>query len=173
MQTLEGIDGDALTIASPCKASWSAMQGDEHARFRGHCQKHVYNIATWTRVEFSDLVRRTEGRLYGRLYRRRDGTALTVDCAVGARAFSSGVVHRVLTYEVLGVGFLALALDLKAAGDRSPSWPPTDPGATFSDWADWARRTLGLSGTGSGYQAHEEGLAARPWKRRQPRPVLG
>ena len=39
------------------------MQGDEHARFRGHCQKHVYNIATWTQIEVSDLVGRTEGGL--------------------------------------------------------------------------------------------------------------
>ena len=106
-----------------------------------------------TRVEVSDLARRTEGEFCGRLNRRRDGTVLTVDCPVGARAFSSGVVHRVMTYAVLGVGFLATALYVKAAGDRSPSWPPTGSGATFSDWTDWARRILGLSGARSGNQA--------------------
>ena len=48
----------------------------------------------------------------------------------------------------------ATALYVKAAGDGSPARPPTDSGATSSDWADWARRTLGLSGTGSGNRAH-------------------
>ncbi len=150
MTTLDVIDVNALTIASPCKASWNAMEGDDRARFCGHCDKHVYNIATLTRMEVSDLVRRTEGDFCGQLYRRRDGTVLTADCPIGAPAFSSGVVHRVMTYAVLGIGFLATALYVKAAGDRSPSWPPTGSGATFSDWTDWARRTLGLSGARSG-----------------------
>lgn len=149
MTTLDVING--LDVASPCKASWNAMLGDERARFCGHCEKHVYNIAAMTSDDVGELIRRTEGEFCGRLYRRRDGTVLTADCPVGARAFSSGRMHRVLTYGVLGLGFLTSGAFLKAASDRSLSWPPTGPSVTFSDWRDWAWSVLGFSGRSGGF----------------------
>lgn len=146
MKPLDVING--LDIASPCKASWSAMKGDDRTRLCSHCEKHVYNIAAMTSSEVEDLIRATEGRFCSRLYRRRDGTVLTADCPVGAVAFSSGRLHRALTYGVLGLGFLTTGAFLKAASNPERSWPPTGPGVTFSDWTDWAMRTLGLGGPG-------------------------
>jgi hypothetical protein len=146
-KSLDVING--LNVASPCKASWNAMAGDDRARFCGLCEKHVYNIASLQAAEVEDLIRRTEGDFCARLYRRRDGTVLTADCPVGAAAFSSGRLHRVLTCAVIGLWFLTTGAIVKSATRRadSPSWPPTGPSVTFADWADWALSTLGLRQT--------------------------
>jgi hypothetical protein len=48
-KSLDVING--LEIASPCKASWNAMAGDDRARFCGMCEKHVYNIASLQAAE--------------------------------------------------------------------------------------------------------------------------
>jgi hypothetical protein len=76
---------DSLQIASPCKASWDAMVGDERVRFCGECKKNVYNVSAMPREEAEALLREREGRLCVRLYRRTDGTVLTADCPVGVR----------------------------------------------------------------------------------------
>jgi len=75
-----------VRVASPCPASWEAMEGDERVRFCRLCDLHVYNVSELTRAEAESLVARTEGRLCGRLYRRADGTVLTKDCPTGLRA---------------------------------------------------------------------------------------
>jgi hypothetical protein len=62
------------------------MTGDNRVRFCTECRLHVYNFAELTRTEAEDLLRTTEGRLCGRLYRRADGTVITKDCPVGLRA---------------------------------------------------------------------------------------
>jgi hypothetical protein len=142
MKPLDLVNG--LDIASPCKASWNAMKGDDRARLCALCDKHVYNIATMTVAEVTDLVKETEGEFCGRLYRRRDGTVLTADCPIGAKAFSSGRLHRVLTYGVLAIGFVSTGAFLKAAQDRNLEEPPTGSGATFADWKDWALRAVGI-----------------------------
>ena len=144
MKSLDIVNG--LDVASPCKASWNAMQGNDRARLCALCDKHVYNIAAMTADEVADLVKRTEGDFCGRLYRRRDGTVLTADCPIGAKAFSSGRMHRVLTYAVIGVAFVTTGAFLKAANQRSLSAPPTGPGVTFDDWKEWALTTLGVGG---------------------------
>ncbi|MCA1620258.1 MAG: carboxypeptidase-like regulatory domain-containing protein [Acidobacteria bacterium] len=75
-----------VRVASPCPASWEAMEGDERVRFCRLCDLHVYNVSELTRAEAGSLVSRTEGRLCARLYRRADGTVLTKDCPTGLRA---------------------------------------------------------------------------------------
>jgi Carboxypeptidase regulatory-like domain len=77
---------DQIRVASPCPISWEQMTGDNRVRFCDECQLNVYNIAELTRTEVEDLLRTTEGRLCGRLYRRADGTVITKDCPVGLRA---------------------------------------------------------------------------------------
>ena len=76
---------DSLRIASPCHARWEDMTGDDRARFCGQCSKHVYNFSAMTRAEVESLIREKEGRLCGRIYRRRDGRILTADCEVGVQ----------------------------------------------------------------------------------------
>lgn len=74
---------DVIDVASPCRASWDAMTGDERARFCGQCSKHVYNLSGMSREEAESLVQDTEGSVCVRFYRRADGTVLTADCPVG------------------------------------------------------------------------------------------
>ncbi|QRN99360.1 hypothetical protein JRI60_10215 [Archangium violaceum] len=74
-----------VRVASPCSESWEKMEGDESRRFCARCQLNVYNLSTLTIGELEALVQRTEGRFCGRVYQRRDGTALTRDCPVGLR----------------------------------------------------------------------------------------
>jgi hypothetical protein len=74
---------DELRVASPCSVEWGAMEGDDHARFCGECEKHVYNLSMLTRAEGNELIREKEGNLCARYYRRLDGTVLTADCPVG------------------------------------------------------------------------------------------
>jgi len=74
-----------LRLASPCTADWNAMQGDEHVRFCGQCEKNVYNISAMTHAEAEDLIREKEGKLCVRFYQRTDGTVLTADCPWGRR----------------------------------------------------------------------------------------
>jgi hypothetical protein len=143
-KSLDVING--LNVASPCKASWNGMTGDDRARFCGLCEKHVYNIAALTTPEVEALIEKTEGEFCARLYRRRDGTVLTADCPVGAAAFSSGRLHRALTYSVIGLWFLTSGALVRSATRRAeaPSWPPTGPSVTFTDWKDWALSVLGM-----------------------------
>jgi Carboxypeptidase regulatory-like domain len=75
-----------VRIASPCPASWDAMEGDARVRFCRLCALNVYNLSEMTRAEAEALVARTEGRICARLYRRADGTVLTKDCPEGLRA---------------------------------------------------------------------------------------
>jgi hypothetical protein len=62
------------------------MSGDDQSRFCGRCAQFVYNLSEMTREEAEALIMETEGKMCVRFYRRADGTMLTKDCAVGARA---------------------------------------------------------------------------------------
>jgi hypothetical protein len=77
---------DDVRVASPCRASWEAMAGDDRVRFCPECARHVYNLSGMSRQEAETLVQGQEGRLCVRFYRRRDGTVLTRDCPVGLLA---------------------------------------------------------------------------------------
>jgi hypothetical protein len=79
----EGFSLEGLRIASPCKADWDAMVGDDRVRFCGQCQKNVYNLSSMRRDEADALVQGAEGRVCVRMYRRLDGTVLTTDCPEG------------------------------------------------------------------------------------------
>jgi hypothetical protein len=79
---------DDIHIASPCRASWDRMHGDNRLRFCDQCDRHVYDLTGMSRAEAEALIRRTEGRLCVRFYRRADGTLLTDDCPVGFAALS-------------------------------------------------------------------------------------
>lgn len=76
-----------LQIATPCKADWNAMSGDERKRFCGECKMHVYNISSMTLPEAEALIVGADGaRVCLRMFRRADGTVMTKDCPVGIAA---------------------------------------------------------------------------------------
>ena len=109
-------------VASPCPASWDQMAGDHKIRYCGQCRLNVYNLAEMSREEVAAVVRKTDGRLCGRLYVRADRMATLRDCPRGA--FRKRVQRGIMVAAVLmiaGFGWF-----LKSAGnqDRSvhPAW---------------------------------------------------
>ena len=110
-----------IRIASPCKADWNAMTGDDRARLCHHCDKHVFNLSELTRDEAETLIRDKAGQLCAQYYRRPDGTILLADCAIGA---ASKRKRRVLVAGsalfAAGAGFAAMF----ASHDGAPSEPP-------------------------------------------------
>jgi hypothetical protein len=75
-----------LQIATPCKANWDEMTGDEQKRMCGMCNMNVFNLSSMTLEEAEALVTQAEGRTCIRMYRRADGTVITKDCPVGIAA---------------------------------------------------------------------------------------
>lgn len=74
-----------VQIASPCPASWNAMEGSDKVRFCGQCKLNVYNLSAMSQSEAEKLIIEKEGRLCVRFFRRKDGTVITQDCPVGLR----------------------------------------------------------------------------------------
>ena len=77
---------DNIRVATPCRADWSQMTGDERTRHCGSCDKNVYNLSNMTREEAEALIMEKEGKLCARYYRRHDGTILLKDCSIGIGA---------------------------------------------------------------------------------------
>jgi hypothetical protein len=75
---------DNIRIASPCKARWSEMDGDDRLRQCGACNKQVFDISSLTRDEAQALIVEHAGTLCGRYYQRADGTIMLADCTIGA-----------------------------------------------------------------------------------------
>ena len=74
-----------VRVASPCNASWDAMQGDDRVRHCGQCDKNVFDLSAMTADQAEGLLRNHGTSLCVRFYRRRDGTVLTSDCPVGRK----------------------------------------------------------------------------------------
>jgi TonB family protein len=105
---------DNIKVAAPCTAEWRFMLGNDLVRFCGQCNKNVYNLSAMTREQAETLIRRMEGRLCVRYYRRSDGTILNADCPVGLRAVRQRVrrittaVFAVLISFFANIGLLSL-----------------------------------------------------------------
>ena len=72
-----------VEIATPCTASWDAMEGSDRVRFCNKCNLNVYNLSAMNKKEAEQLIISNEGKLCARFYRRKDGTIITKDCPVG------------------------------------------------------------------------------------------
>jgi hypothetical protein len=96
-----------IRVASPCRASWEKMEGNERVRFCNDCALHVYNLSVMTAQEAESLVVKKEGRLCVRLYQREDGTVMTQDCPRGLIALRRAARRTTLA---IGAGFAAMFL---------------------------------------------------------------
>lgn len=74
-----------VKIATPCKADWDKMEGDDRVRHCKQCDLNVFNISEMSQEEATKLIQNKTGRLCIQMYRRKDGTVLTNDCPVGLR----------------------------------------------------------------------------------------
>jgi len=72
-----------IRVATPCRADWNQMVGDDRVRHCASCDKDVFNLSSMTRDEAEALVLAKAGNLCARYYQRQDGTILLADCAVG------------------------------------------------------------------------------------------
>ena len=95
---------DNIRIASPCKANWDEMPGNEQRRFCSQCNLNVYNLSGMTRDEAENLLLAAEGRVCVRFYRRRDGALLTQDCPVGWQAVKRRVSRTATAFVSLCAG---------------------------------------------------------------------
>jgi ankyrin repeat protein len=68
---------DRITIPTPCDADWDSMTGNDQVRFCEHCNLHVNNLSSMTRLDAMRLVARSKGRLCVRYVQRLDGGVLT------------------------------------------------------------------------------------------------
>jgi hypothetical protein len=71
-----------IRVASPCRADWSRMVGDDRVRHCGDCKRYVYNLSAMTRAEAEALIGSLENAPCIRYYERADGTILFADCTV-------------------------------------------------------------------------------------------
>ncbi len=112
---------DQLRVASPCKADWNEMLGDERVRFCLGCEKSVYNLSSMQKDDAEALLReRLGGELCVRFFQRTDGTILTQDCPVGVTKKR----RRKLALAVAGAGAMAAAaatMFVRAGGTRCPT----------------------------------------------------
>ena len=131
-----------VKVASPCRARWEDMTGDDRSRFCGRCEKHVYNFSAMTAAEAEELIRAKEGKLCGRFYRRRDGTMLTANCPVGAKKYFFRVKAMVATAAALLLtAFGVMAWNTGDGGNR-----PKGPFARKCDRVLWTvKGWLGLN----------------------------
>jgi hypothetical protein len=90
-----------VRVASPCRADWNLMEGDDRTRFCQSCAKHVYNLSSMSKAEAEGLIAEKEGRLCVRFYQRADGTVLTDNCPIGLK-----VARRPFKYLMLGFAAL-------------------------------------------------------------------
>lgn len=110
-----------IQIASPCKADWDSMTGDEKARFCGQCSKNVYNLSEMSKGEAEKLILEKEGKLCVRFYRRADGTVLTEDCPVGLRTLRNG--YRKLSAIAAALFSFVLGISSAKADDKTGTPP--------------------------------------------------
>ena len=128
---------ESVKVATPCRADWDKMQGDDHARFCGSCAKNVYNLSEMTREDAERLIQEKEGHLCARFYQRADGTMITADCPVG-------ITQRRRPFWALTAGFAALMASGVAvfggSADASTPMPHVSPSTTWRDsveqWRD-------------------------------------
>jgi hypothetical protein len=124
-----------IHIASPCRADWNEMTGDDRVRTCAACAKQVFNLSEMTRAEAEALLADRNGDLCGRYYQRRDGTILLADCTVGG----SGARTRSFV--------LATALAAGAAYAKLHRGSPPSEATTVSTTTDEAPAEVSVSGT--------------------------
>lgn len=103
--TAQLIPLELIRVATPCRAQWDKMTGDDKVRFCGSCAKNVYNLSAMTRDEAERLMREKEGNLCVQLHRRSDGTVITRDCPVGISQMrrSGGMLRNLVGAAVAAV----------------------------------------------------------------------
>jgi len=114
-----------LRIASPCRAPWENMDGDDRVRFCRECNRNVYNLSAMPEPEAQRVIAEREGRLCVRFYQRHDGTVLTSDCPVGQKRSLLRAGARVaVAIAVASTGLTKLSACGPSEDEASPTGEP-------------------------------------------------
>lgn len=105
---------DRIEVASPCRADWDEMVGNEQVRFCRGCSLYVHDLSKVTRKDALALVAASQGRLCVRYYKRPDGRLSTDE-----RAAPLGNVRRRLSRLAAGAFSATLGLASNVAA-QSP-----------------------------------------------------
>ncbi len=108
-----------VKVATPCKAKWSQMKGNDTVRRCELCNQNVYHLSRMTAFEARELLLKTEGRLCVRFFARADGSVLTKDCAVGVKRRRLTLIAAAAS--VVALVLSAVAATLQAGGLESAS----------------------------------------------------
>jgi len=129
---------ETLDVATPCQVEWDSMPGDDVTRLCPECRLHVYNLAAMSRDAANDLLRRTEGQVCVRLFRRADGTVLTSDCPLGLRRVRRQAALLVGGAATLFFGLFGLSLYLPnpGRGHIARTFAPHLP-RPLQDFVEW------------------------------------
>src|SRR5438128_669791 len=113
---------DRITIPKPCDADWDSMVGNDQVRFCEHCNLHVNNLSSMTRMDAMRLVARSRGRLCVRYIQRPDGGVLTTGVPEKLYRISRRVSR-------IAAGAFTATLSLtSAAAQTSPASSSVAPG---------------------------------------------
>lgn len=128
-----------IHVATPCRARWEEMRGDDRARFCAHCSKNVYNLSAMAPAEAAQLVREKEGKLCVRFYRRTDGTLLHAeDCPVGLARH----LRRVKMLAGAGLSLAMMLLGINPARAKDGQDAPKN--APISTLPGYSGPTMGI-----------------------------
>ncbi len=109
---------DNIRIASPCKADWNEMYGNDRKRFCAECKLNVYNLSDMSRDQAEGFLMASEGRVCVRYFRRADGTVLTRNCPVGWRALKRRVSRTTAAAFSVVAGFFGGLFVVRAVDTR-------------------------------------------------------
>lgn len=119
---------DTLSVPAPCSEDWEAMRGNDQVRFCSHCALSVHNLSAMTRQQAKVLVKKSEGRLCVRYYRRPDGKVQAVTDKLHN-------IKRRASRIAAGAFSATLSLSASVAAQTSPTVEPST--ATNIQVASW------------------------------------
>jgi len=90
-----------LTIANPCRESWSSMAGGDTQRFCNVCNRSVHDLSALTRRQAGDLFANNAGKVCGRISYDERGKQIF--------ARERRPIERLMQISVLGASAVASA----------------------------------------------------------------
>jgi hypothetical protein len=136
-----------VKVAAPCFASWQDMEAvdGDRVHFCAGCKKNVYNLSAMSQTQAEGLLRKHEGHLCVRYYKRTDGTILTQNCPVGQAALRMQMIARSKRVALATAALIAIT----ALGEMQPGYRRTavtgqyySPPTIFEELADSVQQEL-------------------------------
>jgi hypothetical protein len=103
-----------ISVASPCKADWNSMSGNDQVRFCQHCNLNVHHLSMMSRNQAERLVASANGRLCIRYVRDPGGRFLPLPV--------KQKLHRIgRRASRIAAGIFTATISISSASAQSPS----------------------------------------------------